>query len=111
MEVFGIDKLNKPVVGSFDNDYAAQNSNLWSCKTYSVGGTHCILIVLNNYNGVAEVAKLLQGFKQFFIVSLMQTISPGFEPSGPWLVILSSLGLCVAFALIHIWLIRRKIRS
>lgn len=45
------------------------------------------------------------------LVSLMQTISPGFEPSGPWLVILSSLGLCVAFALIHIWLIRRKIRS
>jgi hypothetical protein len=44
------------------------------------------------------------------LASLMQTISPGFVPSGPWLVILSSLGLFVIFALIHIWLIRRKIR-
>lgn len=44
------------------------------------------------------------------LTSLMQTISPGFEPSGPWLVILSSLGFCAFFVLIHIWLIRRKIR-
>ena len=44
------------------------------------------------------------------LTSLMQTISPGFEPSGPWLIILSALGFCVFFALIHIWLIRRKIR-
>ena len=44
------------------------------------------------------------------LASLMQTISPGFEPSGPWLVILSSLGLFALFAMIHIWLIRRKIR-
>lgn len=44
------------------------------------------------------------------ITSLMQTISPGFEPSGPWLVILSASGLFAFFALIHIWLIRRKIR-
>lgn len=45
------------------------------------------------------------------LASLMQTISPGFESSGPWLIILSALGLCLFFALIHIWLIRRKIRS
>lgn len=44
------------------------------------------------------------------LASLMQTISPGFEASGPWLVILSALGFCAFFALIHIWLIRRKIR-
>lgn len=44
------------------------------------------------------------------LASLMQTISPGFETSGPWLVILSALGLFVFFAVIHIWLIRRKIR-
>lgn len=44
------------------------------------------------------------------VTSLMQTISPGFEPSGPWLVILSASGLFAVFALIHIWLIRRKIR-
>ena len=44
------------------------------------------------------------------LTSLMQTISPGFVPSGPWLVILSALGLFALFALIHVWLIRRKIR-
>lgn len=44
------------------------------------------------------------------LASLMQTISPGFEPSGPGLIILSALGLFALFALIHIWLIRRKIR-
>ncbi len=42
--------------------------------------------------------------------TLMQTISPEFEPSGPGLVLLASLGLCLFFALIHIWLIRRRIR-
>lgn len=45
------------------------------------------------------------------ITSLMQTVSPDFEPSGPWLIILSSLGMCFLFSLIHIILIRRKIRS
>jgi hypothetical protein len=45
------------------------------------------------------------------IVSLMQTISPGFDASGPGLIILSALGLFALFSLIHIWLIRRKIRS
>ena len=44
------------------------------------------------------------------IASLMQTISPGFEPSGPWLVIIAAFGLFFFFALIHIWIIRRKIR-
>lgn len=42
--------------------------------------------------------------------TLMQTISPEFEPSGPGLVLLASLGLCLFFTLIHIWLIRRRIR-
>lgn len=45
------------------------------------------------------------------VTSLMKTISPGFESSGPWLIILSSMGLFVLFSLIHIILIRRKIRS
>jgi hypothetical protein len=45
------------------------------------------------------------------IVSLMQTISPGFDASGPGLIMLSALGLFALFSLIHIWLIRRKIRS
>lgn len=45
------------------------------------------------------------------IVSLMQTISPGFDASGPGLIILSAFGLFALFSLIHIWLIRRKIRS
>lgn len=45
------------------------------------------------------------------VTSLMKTISPGFESSGPWLIILSSLGLAVIFSLIHIIIIRRKIRS
>ena len=44
------------------------------------------------------------------ISTLMQTISPGFEPSGPGLIILASFGLCLFFALIHIFIIRRKIR-
>lgn len=42
--------------------------------------------------------------------SLMQAISPDFEPAGPWLIILSAFGLFSFFAIIHIWLIRRKIR-
>lgn len=42
--------------------------------------------------------------------TLMQTISPEFEPSGLGLVLLASLGLCLFFALVHIWLIRRRIR-
>jgi hypothetical protein len=41
----------------------------------------------------------------------MQTISPDFEPSGLGLVLLSSLGLCLLFAAVHILLIRHKIRS
>lgn len=45
------------------------------------------------------------------VVSLMQTISPGFEPSGPGLVILSAFGLFLLFALTHVLLIRYKIRS
>ena len=45
------------------------------------------------------------------MTSLMQTISPGFEPSGAGLVVLSSLGLCLLFAAVHILLIRHKIRS
>ena len=44
------------------------------------------------------------------LISLMQTISPGFEPSGLLPVILSSLGFCLFFVLVHIILIRRKIR-
>lgn len=44
------------------------------------------------------------------ISSLMQTISPAFQPSGPILIILSSFGLFLFFAVIHVWLIRRKIR-
>jgi hypothetical protein len=45
------------------------------------------------------------------MTSVMQTISPGFEPSGSGLVVLSSLGLCLLFAAVHILLIRHKIRS
>jgi hypothetical protein len=45
------------------------------------------------------------------LVSLMQTISPGFEPSGSGLIILSACALFALFSLIHILLIRRKIRS
>jgi hypothetical protein len=45
------------------------------------------------------------------MTSLMQTISPDFEPSGLGLVLLSSLGLCLLFAAVHILLIRHKIRS
>ncbi len=45
------------------------------------------------------------------LIDLMQTISPGFEPSGPGLVILSSSGLFIMFALTHLILIRYKIRT
>ncbi len=45
------------------------------------------------------------------MTSVMQTISPGFEPSGFSLVLLSSLVLCLLFAAVHILLIRHKIRS
>lgn len=45
------------------------------------------------------------------LASLMRTISPAFEPSGSGLVILSSIGLCLLFAVTHILLIRYKIRS
>lgn len=45
------------------------------------------------------------------VKSLMQTISPGFEPSGPGLVVLSAFGLFLLFALTHVLLIRYKIRS
>lgn len=41
---------------------------------------------------------------------LMAMISPGFEPAGPGLLVLASLALCLVFSLIHIWLIRSKIR-
>lgn len=44
------------------------------------------------------------------LVSLMQTISPDFVPSGPGLLILSALGIFALFALTHIVLIRFKIR-
>jgi hypothetical protein len=40
----------------------------------------------------------------------MQAISSDFEPAGPWLIILSAFGLFAFFAVIHIWLIRRKVR-
>lgn len=43
--------------------------------------------------------------------SLMQTISPGFEPSGSGLIILSACALFALFSLIHILLIRRKIKK
>lgn len=45
------------------------------------------------------------------VTKLMQTISPDFTPDGPGLLILSSLGLCVIFAIVHIALIRSKIRN
>ena len=45
------------------------------------------------------------------LITLMQTISPGFDPSGPGLVIMSAFGLFLLFALTHIILIRRKIRT
>ena len=45
------------------------------------------------------------------LASLMQTISPDFEPSGAGVVLLSSFLLCLAFALTHVLLIRYKIRS
>ena len=44
------------------------------------------------------------------VVRIMATISPGFEPAGPGLLMLSSFVLCLLFSLIHIWLIRSKIR-
>lgn len=45
------------------------------------------------------------------LTSVMQNISPGFEPSGFSLVLLSSLVLCLLFAAVHILLIHHKIRS
>lgn len=45
------------------------------------------------------------------LTSVMQTISPGFEPSGFSLVLLSGLVLCLLFASVHVLLIRHKIRS
>lgn len=45
-----------------------------------------------------------------FLTSLMQTMSPDFEPSGTGLVLLFSLAFCLLFAVIHILLIRHKIR-
>ena len=44
------------------------------------------------------------------VARIMATISPGFEPAGPGLLMLSSFVLCLLFSLIHIWLIRSKIR-
>ena len=46
-----------------------------------------------------------------FVTSLVQTISPGFEPYGHGLVILSALGLCLLFSAVHIVQIRFRIRS
>lgn len=45
------------------------------------------------------------------VISLMQTISPGFSPSGLGLIILAALGLFFLFAATHILLIRYKIRT
>lgn len=45
------------------------------------------------------------------LATLMQTISPGFEPSGSGLILVSSLLLCLAFAITHVLLIRFKIRT
>lgn len=45
------------------------------------------------------------------ISSLMQTVSPGFEPSGPGLLVGASFGLLALFAVIHIVVIRLKVRS
>ena len=41
---------------------------------------------------------------------LMTMISPEFIPDGPGLLIASSAILCLVFSLIHLWLIRSKIR-
>lgn len=45
------------------------------------------------------------------LATLMQTISPGFEPSGSGLLLLASSILCIAFAITHVLLIRYKIRT
>lgn len=44
------------------------------------------------------------------ISSLMETVSPDFEASGNWLIILSALALSTFFLTVHCILIRRKIR-
>lgn len=44
------------------------------------------------------------------LISLMQTVSPDFEPSGLLLGVLSGIGFCLFFVLVHLILIRRKIR-
>ena len=44
------------------------------------------------------------------LTSLMQTVSPDFEPSGLLLGVLSGIGFCLFFVLVHLILIRRKIR-
>lgn len=45
------------------------------------------------------------------VADLMQTISPGFVQSGSALILLSGLGLCLLFVLMHILLVRFKIRT
>jgi hypothetical protein len=45
------------------------------------------------------------------LATLMQTVSPDFVPSGSGLILISSLLLCLAFALTHVLLIRYKIRT
>ena len=45
-----------------------------------------------------------------FMVSLLQTVSPGFEPAGVLTSVLSGVCLCAFFVAVHFILIRRKIR-
>ena len=45
------------------------------------------------------------------LATLMQTVSPDFVPSGSGLILVSSLLLCLAFAITHVLLIRFKIRT
>ena len=44
------------------------------------------------------------------VSDLMTIISPDFVPDGPGLLIGASALLCLAFSLVHLWLIRSKIR-
>ena len=44
------------------------------------------------------------------VSDLMAIISPDFVPDGPGLLIGASALLCLAFSLVHLWLIRSKIR-
>lgn len=44
------------------------------------------------------------------VSNLMTMISPDFQPDGPGLLLLASFVLCLLFSLIHIWIIRSKIR-